>query len=1197
MKKNLLSICALILSVFFIQNVKSQTYTFTNCGATGRFGPTQAQVNATYTGANPLTGNVTINTQGIQEWSVPANGVYTIEVRGAQGGVSPTFFAGGNGARMIGEFTFTAGQLLKIAVGQQGQATTDNEGAGGGGGSFVVDAANNPIIIAGGGGGGARNVDANTVGVTGITANNGLWGGNGGTGGQGGNCGPCTSIGGGGGGGVLTNGSNGSSRPSTGGLSFLNGLIGGQNEGPAATGGGFGGAGGGANNCGYGGGGGGYSGGGPGGWNGGCGGSGGGGASFNSGINQSNTAGFNTGNGIVIITLLCPSSAPTITCPANISVNNDAGNCSAVVNYTPPSNPCATTVTQTAGLPSGSAFPVGVTTNTFQATNAFGSTTCSFTVTVTDNENPTITCPADVTINTDAGVCTSTASIGTATGTDNCGSPTITNDAPASFPIGNTTVTWTSTDASSNFVTCTQVVTVVDNENPTITCPADITINTDAGVCTSTAAIGTATGTDNCGTPTITNDAPASFPIGNTTVTWTSTDASSNFVTCTQVVTVVDNENPTITCPADITINTDAGVCTSTAAIGTATGTDNCGTPTITNDAPASFPIGNTTVTWTSTDASSNFVTCTQVVTVVDNENPTITCPADITINTDAGVCTSTAAIGTATGTDNCGVPTITNDAPASFPIGNTTVTWTSTDASSNFVTCTQVVTVVDNENPTITCPADITINTDAGVCTSTAAIGTATGTDNCGTPTITNDAPASFPIGNTTVTWTSTDASSNFVTCTQVVTVVDNENPTITCPNDTIVGNTPGLCGAVVNYTAPVGTDNCTGATTILVSGLASGSTFPVGTTTVVYAVVDGSNNGDTCSFNVTVADSIAPTAVCQDITIHLDNTGNASILAADVDGGSSDDCAIDTLTLSQYNFTCSAIGINNVTLYVTDTYGNIDSCTAIVTVMDTVAPTVLCQNINVYVDNAGNASITTVDIDGGSNDACGIANITLSQNSFTCSDLGLNNVTLYVEDNNGNIDSCVAQVTVYDSIAPTITCPTNQEVSTDNTCIYEIVDYTSLATASMDNCDMNNVIITQMPAAGTLVTADNIINDKGQTVVTIIVEDLSGNADTCEFIVDVTCIDALTIPNVFTPNGDGKNDLWNIAGKENYPDMKVKVFNRWGDLMFESESGYNNPWDGKYNNTEAPSATYYYIILLGDGEEDLSGTINIVR
>lgn len=301
--------------------------------------------------------------------------------------------------------------------------------------------------------------------------------------------------------------------------------------------------------------------------------------------------------------------------------------------------------------------------------------------------------------------------------------------------------------------------------------------------------------------------------------------------------------------------------------------------------------------------------------------------------------------------------------------------------------------------------------------------------------------------------------------------------------------------------------------------------------------------------------------------------------------------------LALSQYNFTCSAIGANNVTLYVFDTYGNIDSCTAIVTVMDTVAPTALCQNITVFVDNSGNVSITPNDIDGGSNDACGINAITASQNTLTCADLGINNVTLTVEDNNGNINNCLALVTVVDLIAPTITCPSNQNVSTDNTCMYEINDYTSLATASLDNCDMSNVIITQIPAAGTIVTADNITGSTGQTVVTVIVEDMSGNTDTCEFIVDVDCIDALTIPNVFTPNGDGKNDLWNIAGIENYPDMVVKVFNRWGDLMFESTKGYTKSWDGKYNGTESASATYYYIILLGNGEKELSGTINIVR
>jgi len=85
--------------------------------------------------------------------------------------------------------------------------------------------------------------------------------------------------------------------------------------------------------------------------------------------------------------------------------------------------------------------------------------------------------------------------------------------------------------------------------------------------------------------------------------------------------------------------------------------------------------------------------------------------------------------------------------------------------------------------------------------------------------------------------------------------------------------------------------------------------------------------------------------------------------------------------------------------------------------------------------------------------------------------------------------------------------------------------------------------------------------------------------------------------IPNVFTPNGDGTNDVWNIRGLEDYPDITVKVFNRWGDSVFESNAGYTEPWDGTYNGTSSPSATYYYIIVLGDGEDGMSGTINIIR
>ena len=124
------SLCLLAAaSLSFSQTV----YTFTNAAATGRYGPTQSQINSAY-GSTNLNNNVTINTQGVQEWTVPASGTYTIEVWGARGGgISGSNY--GKGARMKGDFTLTQGDVLRIVVGQMGGQ--QNSGSGGGG-TFVT---------------------------------------------------------------------------------------------------------------------------------------------------------------------------------------------------------------------------------------------------------------------------------------------------------------------------------------------------------------------------------------------------------------------------------------------------------------------------------------------------------------------------------------------------------------------------------------------------------------------------------------------------------------------------------------------------------------------------------------------------------------------------------------------------------------------------------------------------------------------------------------------------------------------------------------------------------------------------------------------------------------------------------------------------------------------------------------------------
>ena len=240
-----------------------------------------------------------------QTFTVPSGVTsITIDARGAQGGDANGL--GGNGARMVGTFAVTPGQVLNVLVGQKPSAN------GGGGGTFVTTSSSVPLIVAGGGGGGAGSccgvVHAGAVGVSttsgtaGVNASGGT--GAGGTGGSGGFRGSNSQMSGAGGG-FNTNGQNGDGG-SIGGTSYLGGGAGGA----ANNYGGYGG--GGSSHC-YGsapggcagGGGGGYSGGGGTGGGGQWGG-GGGGGSYNIGTSPSNTDGYQTGNGQVDITWSVP---------------------------------------------------------------------------------------------------------------------------------------------------------------------------------------------------------------------------------------------------------------------------------------------------------------------------------------------------------------------------------------------------------------------------------------------------------------------------------------------------------------------------------------------------------------------------------------------------------------------------------------------------------------------------------------------------------------------------------------------------------------------------------------------------------------------------------------------------------------------------------------------------------------------------
>ena len=319
MKKSLINNFCLGLAFVFPVLLHADTYTFSSAGASGREGPTQSQIDANYSGTN-LNGTVTINTQGIQEWTVPADGNYTIEARGASGGNSSLSnnSTGGRGIVVKGSFELSKDEIIKILVGQSGEDSPEaqsGKSAGGGGGTFVIrspynSSLNSILLIAGGGGGaGYQSVDGdNGNGSDGSASNSGDngKGSSGGAGGSSGNAGVySTSSGTAGGAGYLQS-SNAYSGWASAANSFLNGGTGslqnGTNSGNSSLRGGDGGFGGGGAGAYGGGGGGGFSGGGSGHYTGGDKG-GGGGGSYNSGTDQNNTAGFNQGHGLVVISL------------------------------------------------------------------------------------------------------------------------------------------------------------------------------------------------------------------------------------------------------------------------------------------------------------------------------------------------------------------------------------------------------------------------------------------------------------------------------------------------------------------------------------------------------------------------------------------------------------------------------------------------------------------------------------------------------------------------------------------------------------------------------------------------------------------------------------------------------------------------------------------------------------------------------
>ena len=532
------------------------------------------------------------------------------------------------------------------------------------------------------------------------------------------------------------------------------------------------------------------------------------------------------------------------------------------------------------------------------------------------------------------------------------------------------------------------VTQAVANNPPVATCVAPFTVNLDAsGNASITAADINNGSTDDMGIASTTIDV-SSFNcsnIGPNTVTLTVTDSNGATDTCSTTVTVTDTTNPMVTAPADTAISCEDD--SSPSATGTATAVDNCdANPTVVFSDVVSAIVGNNstiTRTWMATDTNSNVGNAVQVITVTDTAAPVVTAPTDTAISCEDD--SSPSATGTATAVDNCDAnPTVAFTDVVSAIVGNNstiTRTWTATDANSNVGNAVQVITITDVAAPVVTAPADIAISCENNNLTTT---GSATALDNCdANPTVAFSDVVIGVIGNNSTiirTWTGTDVNSNVGSAVQVIAVTDTAAPMITAPADTAIScegdSSPSATGTATAV------DNCDANPTIAFSDVVSTGVGNNSTITRTWTATDANNNVGNAVQVITVTDATDPTCLTQDISVELDATGNATIMASQIDNGSNDNCGIVTISVSPNTFTTNEVGNNTVTLTVTDENNNSSSCSAIVTVtanslssenqelnLFNISPNPFNNEISIKIPNryAGNEfNITIYDLNG---------------------------------------------------------------------------------------------------------------------------------------------------------------------------------------------------------------------------------------
>jgi gliding motility-associated-like protein/uncharacterized repeat protein (TIGR01451 family) len=680
------------------------------------------------------------------------------------------------------------------------------------------------------------------------------------------------------------------------------------------------------------------------------------------------------------------------------------------------------------GVPTGNACPYEIT-RTWTASDACGNAvTHTQTVTVEDNEAPTLAgLPSDTTIE-----CEAISVAPTVTATDNCDNDVIvafTENMTGDNCNGLITRTWTASDNCGNTITETRTVMLMDNTAPIL---AGVPIDTTAP-CDDLPTAAIVTATDNCDDDvTVDFDETIDGTLCNGTVTrtWIATDNCGNKTSAQQVITLGDTTAPVLAgVPANMNVE-----CAQMPTPATVTATDNCDndvTVSMTENLDGLGCSMTLTRIWTATDDCGNTTSAQQVITLTDDSAPTL---SGVPANTTAP-CDNLPTAPTVTAADNCDV-----DVSVSFSetvdgtLCNGTVirTWTATDDCGNTISAQQVITLGDTTPPVLTgVPNDASAE-----CDDMPTIATVTVSDNCD-----NDIEVTFNEIETgtgcsvivTRTWTAMDDCGNTAVATQVITIGDQTAPTLVG----VPANMMLECDdAIPTPPTVTATDNCDDNVAVFYAELFDIDDWCNQEIKRTWTAVDECGNTVSASQTITIKDTQAPTITTVDpnlngvpsgttIVVDCDDVfvlGEAAVIATD-------NCHPDDITITMEEIITQIGDCENdgflfemrCAWIATDMCGNESEYFVLIQVQDTTAPMIMDAPADVTVECTDIPDIVTLMAMDGCDDN---PSITFGEmiNSGNCDHFYTIVRTWTATDDCGNATSVTQLVSVRDTEAPMI-------------------------------------------------------------------------------------------------------------------------------------------------------------------------------